>query len=94
MDESMRGALPSPVEDGTGTYGSRGRVIDGLMGDRRIRQTARREVEDLVLRSQVGSDTPLPPDPPPVDLPPPVPGGTGTETKGRRLGGARPRPAG
>ncbi len=93
MDEDKRGNLPPPIEGGTGTYASRGRFIDRLMGDTKIRARARRDVEALVLRSQQGGGE-LPPDPPPVKLPPPVPGGTGTETKGgRRSGAIRPRQA-
>lgn len=92
-DDDRRGVLLPPVEGGTGTYASQGRFIDRLMGDRKIRAQARKEVDELVLRSQEGVDE-LPEDPSPVKLPPPVPGGTGTATKGgRRLGAIRPRQA-
>lgn len=83
MDEDKRGILLPPVEGGTGTYARRGRIIDRLMGDTKIRARARKHTEALVLRSQQGGGE-LPPEPPPVKLPPPVPGGTGSETKGRR----------
>ena len=76
-DDDRRGVLLPPVEGGTGTYASQGRFIDRLMGDRKIRAQARREVDELVLRSQEGVEE-LPEDPLPVKLPPPVPGGTGT----------------
>ena len=72
-DDDRRGVLLPPVEGGTGTYASQGRFIDRLMGDRKIREQARKEVDELVLRSQEGIDE-LPEDPPPVKLPPPVPG--------------------
>ena len=92
-DDDRRGVLLPPVEGGTGTYASQGRFIDRLMGDRKIRAQARREVDELVLRSQEGVEE-LPEDPPPVKLPPPVPGGTGSASKGgRRLGAIRPRQA-
>lgn len=52
MDEDKRGILPLPIEGGTGTYASRGRFIDRLMGDTKIRARARKDVEALVLRSQ------------------------------------------
>ena len=89
-EENMRGILLPPVEGGTGTYASQGRLIDRLMGDRKIRALARKEVDELVQKSQHGGRE-TPPDPPPVKLPPPVPGGTSTE--GRRPGTVRPRPA-
>lgn len=79
-DGDRRGVLLPPVEGGTGTYASQGRFIDRLMGDRKIRAQARKEVDELVLRSQEGVDE-LPTDPPPVELAPPAPGGTGTEDK-------------
>lgn len=81
MDEDKRGVLLPPVEGGTGTYASQGRFIDRLMGDRKIRAQARKEVDELVRKSQEGVDE-LPADPPPVELPPPLPGDTGTATKG------------
>ena len=73
MDEDKRGILLPPVEGGTGSYGSRGRFIDWLMGDRKIRARARQEVDGLVLKSQQGGRD-VPADPPPTRLPPPVPG--------------------
>jgi hypothetical protein len=73
MDEDKRGILLPPVEGGTGTYASRGRFIDRLMGDTKIRARARKDADALVLRSQQEGGE-LPPDPPPVQLPPAVPG--------------------
>ena len=75
MDEDKRGILPLPIEGGSGTYASRGRFIDRLMGDTKIRARARKDVEALVLRSQQRGGE-LPPDPSPVKLPPSVPGGS------------------
>jgi hypothetical protein len=74
-DDDRRGVLLPPVEGGTGTYASQGRFIDRLMGDRKIRAQARKEVDELVRKSQEGVDE-LPADPPPVKLPAPLPGRT------------------
>jgi hypothetical protein len=64
-DNDRRGVLLPPVKGGTGTYASQGRFIDRLMGDRKIRAEARKEVDELVRRSQEGVDE-LPADLPPV----------------------------
>ncbi len=64
-DDDRRGVLLPPVDGGTGTYASQGRIIDRLMGDRKIRAQARKEVDELVRRSQEGVDE-LPADTPPV----------------------------
>lgn len=79
--------LPPPVDGGTGSYGSRGRFIDWLMGDQRIRARARDRYEALfgAASENDGGPQPSPPDePPPTQLPPPVPDGTGSETRGAR----------
>lgn len=66
-DDDRRGVLLPPVEGGTGTYASQGRLIDRLMGDRKIRAQARKEVDELVRKSQEGVEE-LPADPLPVKL--------------------------
>lgn len=87
MSEVVRGKLSPPVEGGTGYYGSRGRLIDRLMGDRRIRARVRAESEAMYSYSGFSAA-----EPPPAQLPPAVPGGTSTETKGGRGSGPdRPR---
>jgi hypothetical protein len=97
MSEVVRGILPPPVEGGTGSYGSRGRIIDRLMGDRKIRARVLEASEALFLHSKFSDNGPTRPsaaDPPPTQLPPPVPGGTGVESRGRRDSGpGRPRQA-
>ncbi|MGH2527860.1 MAG: hypothetical protein ACRDH0_00720 [Actinomycetota bacterium] len=63
--------LPRPVPDGTEHIESLGHLIDNLMGDARIRKAVERELEPLYLKEDGA-----PEDPPPVELPEPVPGGT------------------
>jgi len=62
--------LPRPVPGGTEHIESLGRFIDNLMGDARIRKAVERELEPLYLKDEA------PEEPPPVELPEPVPGGT------------------
>jgi len=63
--------LPRPVPGGTDHLESLGHFIDNLMGDARMRKAAERELEPLFLKEDE-----TPEDPPPVELPEPVPGGT------------------
>ena len=66
-----RAKLPRPVPGGTEHIESLGHFIDNLMGDARIRKAVERELEPLYLEKGEA-----PEDPPPVELPEPVPGGT------------------
>jgi hypothetical protein len=97
LSEWVQALLPPPVEGGTGFYGSRGRLIDWLMGDQRIRARVRNEYSVLVASSEhsesEGKPSPPPADPPPTQLPPPVLGGTGIETRGSSWTGRRPQAA-
>lgn len=88
IGRQMRGKLPPPVEGGTGAYGSRGRLIDRLMGDRGTRRLARRDVDHLFSARR------SPADPPSVQLPAPVPASTKPTARTRlRFRSAKPRPA-
>jgi hypothetical protein len=69
--------LPRPVPGGTEHIESLGHFIDNLMGDARMRKAVERELEPLYLK-----DDEAPEDPPPVELPEPVPGGTEEFTEG------------
>jgi hypothetical protein len=71
--------VPPPVPGGTGTEESLGRWMDDLVGDRRARAAASRNLAMLVM-----TDDEKPDDPPPSEPPPPVPGGTEAVTKGGR----------
>ena len=71
--------LPRPVPGGTEHIESLGRFIDNLMGDARIRKAVERELEPLYLKKDEA-----PEDPPPVELPEPVPGGTEEVAEGDR----------
>jgi len=71
--------LPRPVPGGTEHIESLGRFIDNLMGDARIRKAVERELEPLYLKKDEA-----PEDPPPLELPEPVPGGTEGFTEGDR----------
>lgn len=68
---------PPPVDGGTEYIESLGRFVDDLMGDSRMRERTRRELEPFYLR-----DEEMPEDPPPVEPPPPVPGVTEDITRG------------
>lgn len=86
--KSPRELLRPPVPGGTGHVQILGRWIDDLMGHSKIvRQAEQKMAEFLseVNNSHDGSDEPAPeplPDPPLIELPPPVPDGTGTEERG------------
>ena len=58
--------VPPPVEDGIEYLESLGPLIDRLMGDKRARDHADREVAKLV------GNTPPPAEPDPIEPPPPV----------------------
>lgn len=76
--------LPRPVPGGTDHLESLGRFIDNLMGDARMRKAAERELEPLFLKEDEA-----PEDPPPVELPEPVPGGTEEIVRGGKPGQKR-----
>ena len=69
--------LPRPVPGGTEHIESLGHFIDNLMGDARMRKAVERKLEPLYLK-----DDEAPEDPPPVELPEPVSGGTEEFTEG------------
>ena len=58
--------IPPPVEDGIQYLESLGPLVDRLMGDKRARDHADREVAKLV------GETPPPEEPEPIEPPPPV----------------------
>ncbi len=76
-EESER--IPRPVPGGTEHIESLGHFIDNIMGDARMRKAVERELERLYLK-----DDEAPQDPPPVELPEPVPGGSEEFTEGDR----------
>lgn len=76
--------LPRPVPGGNEAIESLGRFIDNLMGDARMHRAAKRELEPLLLKEEE-----MEPDPEPLDLPEPVPGGTEETTRGGRPGEQR-----
>ena len=76
--------IPPPVPGGTDHLESLGSLVDGALGDRRIRRAVEAEMTSLALAGPNG-----PTDPEPVQPPPPVPGGTDTESRG-----GRPKPPG
>ncbi|MGI8425319.1 MAG: hypothetical protein ACR2FO_01095 [Actinomycetota bacterium] len=92
-EQLRRPLLPPPVEGGTGHFSSRGRFIDALMGNAKMRRQALGSVEELRVKANAeaeddsGDEPAEIQEPPATDLPPPVESGTGTETKGDRLGG-------
>lgn len=78
--------MPPPVEDGTDYFESLGGWIDDFMGDDQMRRRALWSVAQLSQEGAGGaSDEPElsapPSDPAPTEVPPPVPGGTETETR-------------
>lgn len=76
--------IPRAVEGGTEYLEGLGRFIDDLLGDSRIRERTRAELEPLLMREDE-----MPDDPPPSEPPPPVPDGTEDVTRGSRPGSAR-----
>jgi len=63
--------IPRPVPGGTESIESLGRFIDDvLMGHARTQRRIARDMEDHLL-----TDEESPEDPPPSEVPPPVPGG-------------------
>jgi len=66
---------PPPLSGGIDYHDSLGRLIDNLMGDRRDTKRAHEDMRDLI------SDE-VPDDPPPSEVPPPIPGGSDPITKG------------
>ena len=73
----QRERLPPPVPGGTGVEEGLGRWLDDRLGDRRARAVAKER-----LAGRFFADDDMPEDPPPAEVPPPVPGGTETITKG------------
>lgn len=69
--------IPPPLAGGTYRVQSLGRWVDRLMGEDRIR----REV-DAALAPLIADETEVSPEPEPVEIPEPVPGGTEPITKG------------
>jgi hypothetical protein len=69
--------LPAPVPDGTTYFESLGTLVDNVMGDARRRRKSDRELAPLW-----GREDDAPDDPPPADLPDPVPDGSEPLTKG------------
>jgi hypothetical protein len=69
--------LPPPVPDGTTHFESLGTLLDNLMGDARRHRKSDRELASLW-----GREDDAPDDPPPTDLPEPVPDGPEPLTKG------------
>ena len=69
--------LPPPVPDGEFDLESLGRWIDNLMGAARDRRAADAALNPFQLR-----DEEVPEDPPPVEMPPPVPEGEDVMTRG------------
>ena len=63
--------IPPPIEGGTYTEQSLGRWIDRLMGDRRHRREAAAQLEPFLM-----SSAEISPDPEPIEIPEPIPGGS------------------
>lgn len=69
--------IPRPIEGGTFSEQSLGRWIDRLMGDRRHRREAEAQLEPFLM-----SRDEMSPDPEPVQIPEPIPGGSEPITRG------------
>ncbi len=78
LERTGRVRLPDPVPDGTETTESLG-FVDVLLGDRAVRRAA----ENTAAEEEAGTDAePTPPPAETVRVPPPVPEGTESVTKG------------
>lgn len=69
--------IPRPVPGGTYSIESMGPLIDRLLGDGIARREAAEALEPLLMRED--EDVP---EPEPVQIPAPIPGGTEPATKG------------
>jgi hypothetical protein len=69
--------IPRPVPGGSYSVESLGRWVDRLMGDARARREAAARLEPLFM-----SEDEAVLEPPPVQIPPPVPGASEPVTKG------------
>ena len=75
--EYPRAKIPRPVKGGTDSVQSLGRLIDNLLGDARDEAAADRKLEPMLLPEEE-----MPPDPPPAEIPDPLPRGDEEITKG------------
>ena len=69
--------VPRPIEGAAYTEQSLGGWIDRLMGDHRHRREAATQLEPFLM-----SAAEMSPDPDPIDIPAPIPGGSEPITKG------------
>lgn len=77
VGERDRVAIPPPVQDGDDHLESLGRFVDNLLGDARDQAAADDQVSRIVGKAE------SPDDPPPVEIPEPVPDGDETFTEGQ-----------
>lgn len=75
-DEPGPAAIPPPVPDGDYELESLGRFVDNLLGSARAHAAADRRMAQLV------GKTKAPEDPPPIEIPEPVPDGDDPFTDG------------
>lgn len=76
-EKSGRTLIPPPVPDGEDHLESLGRFVDNLLGDARAQAAADQKVARIVDKAEA------PDDPPPVEIPEPVPEGEETFTEGK-----------
>lgn len=79
--------LSPPVPDGDDHLESLGRFVDSLLGSMKRQAAADRRFEELVAK------TGAPDDPPPIEIPEPVPDGDDPFTHGKDLGDTETREA-
>lgn len=77
VGEHKRMMIPPPVPDGEDHLESLGRFVDNLLGNARVWAAADRNLARIVGKAEA------PDDPPPVEIPEPVPEGDETFTEGQ-----------
>jgi hypothetical protein len=77
-EEMHRTPVPPPVEDGSYDVESLGSIVDRLMGDRRARERVAETIRILTADDEPAEETAEAP----VEVPPPVPGGSEPVTRG------------
>ena len=77
--KNRRVVIPPPVPDGEDHLESLGRFVDNFLGDARVQAAADHKVARIVDKAEA------PDDPPPVEIPEPLPEGDETFTEGKDL---------
>jgi hypothetical protein len=77
-EEEERVRIPPPVADGSYDVESLGPIVDRLMGDRRVRERAAEAIRVITAEDEPPEEATEAP----VEVPPPVPGGSEPVTRG------------